>query len=157
MLISITTLLGFLESYKLRLRVETLETFLKVIGLMETQMRFYQLPLRQIMEKHSGDMALLWQCHLLLQTGKSFEQAWKSAVEAGTKGKGLKEKDKRLICAFGEELGRTDIDGQIAHCRVTEQLLQEQLQIAREEKKKKSKLFTMLGLFCGTGAALLIC
>ena len=35
-----TTLLGYMESYKLRMRVETLESFLKVIRLMETEMRF---------------------------------------------------------------------------------------------------------------------
>ena len=35
--------------------------------------------------------------------------------------------------------------------------LEEQIEQAREEKKKKSKLFSMLGLFFGTGVALLIC
>ena len=33
----------------------------------------------------------------------------------------------------------------------------EEIEQAREEKKKKSKLFSMLGLFFGTGVALLIC
>ena len=86
-----------MESYKLRMRVETLESFLKVIRLMETEMRFHALPLRQIIDKYCGDMDLLWQCHLLLKTGKSFDEAWKSGVAAGTKGSGLKLKDKRLI------------------------------------------------------------
>ena len=140
-----TTLLGYMESYKLRMRVETLESFLKVIRLMETEMRFHALPLRQIIDKYCGDMDLLWQCHLLLKTGKSFDEAWKSGVAAGTKGSGLKLKDKRLI------------EGQIAHCEVTAKLLEEQIEQAREEKKKKSKLFSMLGLFFGTGVALLIC
>ncbi|MFR5069074.1 MAG: hypothetical protein ACLTE2_04045 [Eubacteriales bacterium] len=40
---------------------------------------------------------------------------------------------------------------------VTAKLLEEQIEQAREEKKKKSKLFSMLGLFFGTGVALLIC
>ena len=78
-------------------------------------------------------------------------------VAAGTKGSGLKLKDKRLIEQFGAELGHTDIEGQIAHCEVTAKLLEEQIEQAREEKKKKSKLFSMLGLCFGTGIALLIC
>ena len=53
-----TTLLGYMESYKLRMRVETLESFLKVIRLMETEMRFHALPLRQIIDKYCGDMEL---------------------------------------------------------------------------------------------------
>ncbi len=152
-----TTLLGYMESYKLRMRVETLETFLKVIRLMETEMRFHALPLRQIVEKHCGDMELLRQCHLQLEIGKSFDMAWKSGVEAGTGGSGLKSKDKSLIERFGAELGHTDIEGQIAHCEVTAKLLEAQIEQAREEKKKKSRLFSMLGLFSGTGIALLIC
>ena len=120
-------------------------------------MRVHALPLRQIIDKYCGDMDLLWQCHLLLKTGKSFDEAWKSGVAAGTKGSGLKLKDKRLIEQFGAELGHTDIEGQIAHCEVTAKLLEEQIEQAREEKKKKSKLFSMLGLFFGTGVALLIC
>ena len=88
---------------------------------------------------------------------ESFDEAWKSGVAAGTKGSGLKLKDKRLIEQFGAELGHTDIEGQIAHCEVTAKLLEEQIEQAREEKKKKSKLFSMLGLFFGTGVALLIC
>lgn len=63
----------------------------------------------------------------------------------------MKLKDKRLIEQFGAELGHTDIEGQIAHCEVTAKLLEEQIEQAREEKKKKSKLFSMLGLFFGTG------
>ena len=93
----------------------------------------------------------------MLKTGKSFDEAWKSGVATGTKGSGLKLKDKRLIEQFGAELGHTDIEGQIAHCEVTAKLLEEQIEQAREEKKKKSKLFSMLGLFFGTGVALLIC
>lgn len=139
------------------MRVETLETFLKVIRLMETEMRFHALPLKQIIDKHCGDMELLWQCQLALKIGKSFDEAWKSGVIAGTKGMGLKPKDKHLIERFGTELGNSDIEGQIAHCEVTTKLLEEQIEQARDEKKKKSKLFSMLGLFFGTGVALLIC
>ncbi len=155
-LVSMTTLLGYMESYKLRMRVETLESFLKVIR-METEMRFHALPLRQIIDKYCGGYGFIMACHLLLKTGKSFDEAWKSGVAAGTKGSGLKLKDKRLIEQFGAELGHTDIEGQIAHCEVTAKLLEEQIEQAREEKKKKSKLFSMLGLFFGTGVALLIC
>ena len=86
-------------------------------------------------------MDLLWQCHLLLKTGKSFDEAWKSGVAAGTKGSGLKLKDKRLIEQFGAELGHTDIEGQIAHCEVTAKLLEEQIEQAREEKKKSPSCF----------------
>lgn len=146
-----------MESYKLRMRVETLEEFLKVIRFMETEMRFHALPLRQIVEKHCGEMEILRQCHMMLQIGKSFEQAWKSGIESGSKGRGLKSKDVQLIEHFGTELGSSDIQGQIAHCEGTIKLLEVQIELAREEQKKKSKLFSILGLFLGTGIVLLIC
>ena len=57
-----TTLLGYMESYKLRMRVETLESFLKVIRLMETEMRFHALPFktdyRQILWRYGFIMAM---------------------------------------------------------------------------------------------------
>lgn len=152
-----TTLLGYMESYKLRMRVETLETFLKMVRVMETEMRFHALPLRQIVEKYCGDIEILWQCHLLLEAGKSFDQAWRSGLKAGGKGKGLKAKDIQLMERFGAELGYSDIQGQIAHCELTVKLLEVQIEQARDEQKKKSKLFSMLGLFLGTGVVLLIC
>ena len=66
-------------------------------------------------------------------------------VAAGTKGSGLKLKDKGLIEQL-VELGHTDIEGQIAHCGHCK-IIEEQIEQAREEKKEKSKLFSMLGLF----------
>ena len=80
----------------------------------------------------------------------------KVVVAAGTKGSGLKLKDKRLIEQFGAELGHTDIEGQIAHCEVTAKLLEEQIEQAREEKKKVQAVF-YVGIVFGTGVALLIC
>ena len=69
-LVSMTTLLGYMESYKLRMRVETLESFLKVIRLMETEMRFHALPLRQIIDKYCGDMDCSKQEKVLMRHGK---------------------------------------------------------------------------------------
>ncbi len=155
-LVSMTTLLGCMESYKLRMRIETLEEFLKLIRFIETEMRFHALPLRQIVEKHRGDMEILNQCYFMLKIGKSFEQAWKGGIEAGSKGRGLKLKDIQLIEHFGRDLGNSDIQGQIAHCEGSIKLLEVQIELAREEQKKKSKLFSILGLFFGTGVVLLI-
>ncbi len=120
-------------------------------------MRFHALPLRQIMTNTVEIWIYYGNVIYCSKQEKSFDEAWKSGVAAGTKGSGLKLKDKRLIEQFGAELGHTDIEGQIAHCEVTAKLLEEQIEQAKRRKKKKSKLFSMLGLFFGTGVALLIC
>ncbi len=157
MLIAAATLLGCMESYKLHLRVEALERFLTLITVIETEMRYYALPLRQIVTRHSDAFAFLCHCQVQLEAGKSFAQAWQAGIAASAKGKGLKQKDKALMEQFGTGLGDSDIEGQLAHCRTTQALLTVQIEQARAEKTKKSKLFSVLGLCGGAGVALLIC
>ena len=43
-------------------------------------------------------------------------------------------------------MGHTDIEGQIAHCEVTAKLLEEQIEQAREEKKKKVQAVFYVGI-----------
>ncbi len=74
----------------------------------------------------------------------------------GTKGCGLQKKDVQMISDFGIALGSTDLAGQAAHCQLMAQLLENQLETARQEKGKKAKLYSMLGIFFGVAMALVI-
>ena len=75
-------MLGCMESYKLHLRVEALERFLTLITVIETEMRYYALPLRQIVTRHSDAFAFLCHCQVQLEAGKSFAQAWQAGIAA---------------------------------------------------------------------------
>ena len=152
-----STLLGYSESHKLSVRVEQLELFLRFITSTQTEIRYAAMPVEEIVLKHNEDMRFLHLCSEYCKNGSNFLQAWDAAATNGTKGLGLNSKDISLIRDFGAEFGASDIDGQLAHCKLYIQLILARLENAREEKSKKSKLYLMLGVFFGLAVALLLC
>ena len=147
---------GFIESYKLSLRVEQLERFLRFVTTVQSEIQFSSIPVRQLIAKHREDMKLLEFCHQYCEEQQDFPSAWRQATVKGTKGCGLQKKDVQMISDFGIALGSTDLAGQAAHCQLTAQLLENQLEMARQEKGKKAKLYSMLGIFFGVAMALVI-
>lgn len=67
---------------------------------------------------------------------------------------GIQDSDKKLLYDFFSSLGSTDCDGQLAHCDLYISLVKKLIDSQREESAKKSKLYRMLGIFCGIGAGL---
>lgn len=155
-MIAASTLAGYMESHKLSLRVEQLEAFLRFITAARTEIHYTAAPVEEIVRKH-GDMPFLKTCAENCQNGSSFTESWAAAVESGAKGFGLLEKDISLLRSFGDGFGASDMDGQLAHCKLFAELTETQLEHAREEKNRKSKLYLMLGIFAGMAVALLLC
>lgn len=91
-----------------------------------------------------------------MQSEMSFSNAWQDAVCKIPNSYGLLRQDKELIYAFGNELGSTDVDGQIALCRLNQNLINSILNVAKEEKNKKSKLYFMLGTSLGICIAIIL-
>ena len=147
---------GYTESHKLALRVDQLEKFLQFITNAKTEIRYSAVPVRQIVDKHREGMRLLSKCVEYCGAGMEFSAAWKRGVQEGTAGLGLKKEDLEVMKEFGEGLGMTDLDGQLAHCELYRHLVSSRLEEAQKEKGAKSKLYLMLGVSAGLAAALLL-
>lgn len=78
----------------------------------------------------------------------------KAAVASIPASFGLNGSDKKLVYDFFSSLGSTDCDGQLAHCDLYISLVEKLVNTQREESAKKSKLYRLLGIFCGIGAGL---
>lgn len=154
--IAASTLVGYMESHKLSVRVEQLEAFLVFITSAQTEIRYTASPVIEIIRRH-GNMHLFSLCMEYYQNGYNFSNAWTDAVSTGTKGLGLDDKDIALMRDFGLGFGTSDVDGQLAHCKLYTELTNARLENARESKKRKSKLYLMLGICSGTALALLLC
>lgn len=150
------TLAGYMESHKLSKRVEQLEAFLRFLSAAQTEIRFAALPVEEIVQRHCGDVEFLKLCGQKCEGGKSFLTAWEEGVRFGTKGCGFTESDLSLFYRFGEGFGASDTEGQLSHCGLYSELVGENLKNAREDKRQKSKLYQVLGVFSGMAAALLI-
>lgn len=91
-----------------------------------------------------------------MESGASFFEAWQNALMQLPHSMGLSKEDIRLLTDFGQGLGTTDVEGQLAHCELYKTMFSSRLKQAREEKEKKVKLYRMLGLFSGVAVSLLI-
>ncbi len=148
-------LAGYSESLRLKLRVARLEGFLRFLQAAETEIRFSGEPIGRILEKHGDSFAFLKECRMYMEEGEPFEAAWERSMKKAA-ASGFSGEDVLRLREFGSGWGVTDTQGQIAHCRLTKELLEALLQEARRDKETKARLYQMLGIFGGIAAAVLL-
>jgi stage III sporulation protein AB len=86
---------------------------------------------------------------------ENFSQSWKEAV-AKFSPAGLHKSDKQLITNIGASLGTSDTDGQIATLSLYNAELQSAFKTAEDLCKRKSKLYTSLGILAGSFLAVIL-
>lgn len=85
--------------------------------------------------------------------GEDFHERWKSALDNQPR---LPDEERRLLSRFGELLGTSDIDGQLASISLLEAELSG-LEAKREENYlRKGKLFRCVGVLVGAMTGILI-
>lgn len=140
-----TTAVGFSMSEKLRQRSLFLCAFDRFLVSMETQLRYSTDEILSLIEAStpkeikayfdfdSSDLYALWNSFL-------------TSIPAS---KGLREEDFKLLYDFGENLGSTDVEGQLSRVRLFREMLSENYENSLEEYKSKSKVYKLLGFFVG--------
>lgn len=157
LLIAAGFLAGFLESYKLAVRVERLEAFLRFLSAAKTEVRYSAMPVARLVRRHGGELPFLGLCADRCEAGADWAQAWASAVSEEAEQEGFSEKDAAMLLDFGAGFGASDTQGQLAHFDLYAGLAAAALKEAREERDRKSKLYRMLGISGGMAAAILLC
>lgn len=151
--------LGVYASAGLNRRAAALEQSGRLVSRVASRIRYTAQPVGEIFFEVSGEFAgLRFLPELLraLQEGTDFPSAWRQALEAKGTEYGLNGKDRELLLGYGEGLGKTDVEGQMEHCRLYETLIGEQLEEARREASVKGRLYITLGTASGLGVALLL-
>lgn len=146
-----------MESHKLAQRVEQLEGFLRFLTAAQTEIRYSAVDVAQIVQRHGSGLGFLRKCAQCCRDGWDFQSAWEEGLRSGAKGTGLTEKDLSILRRFGAGFGASDLEGQLSHCDLYAQLVNNSLESAREDKNRKGKLYFMLGSFSGVTVALLLC
>lgn len=160
MLIASSTALGYATSRRLSLRVRFLQQYLQFVSYINTEIRYTQRVLSEIINSYSdtkGEISgFLIQVKENLKSEEGFVKAWQDAAESLADAYGLRKPEKELISKFGKELGTTDVRGQISLCELNQKLVGAVLEVAKEEKEKKSKLYLMLGASAGISIAIIL-
>jgi len=75
--------------------------------------------------------------------------------EISPKNCGMNTQDMKFISRFGRELGKSDLQAQLAHCESYHSIMARRAASALTDRENKSKLYTTLGIVAGLGLTIL--
>ena len=146
---------GWFCSKKLSMRKDFFKRIISFISNLSTQLRYSTSDIFTLVSL-SASTSGLGLFEISEESGTPFYDIWTQRVNTIPAKFGLKKGDTALLLEFGEQLGKTDVDGQLKHLELYEALFKKQLTDAENEINKKSKLYKTMGFFVGTAAALMI-
>lgn len=146
---------GWFCSRKLLMRKDFFKRIIGFITNLSTQLRYSTSDIFTLVSLSACTSGLDF-FEISDETGTPFYKVWSERVSEIPTKFGLKNSDRQLLLEFGEQLGKTDVDGQLKHLELYEALLKKQLTDAENEINKKSKLYKTMGFFVGTAVALMI-
>ena len=137
-------------------RVKSIEEIMLMIQIISTEIKYCKTPLNEIVNKLSCNndfthLKFISKCENLLES-QTFPSAWKRSVKESE----LHEADKQLLVSLGNNLGTSDIEGQLSNCELHKELFENNYMCAKEKCSKFGKLYTSLGLFGGVLVAVVI-
>lgn len=142
-------------------RAETLRDIILMLSITETQLRYSRMPVPDLLKSLCENSALsglgfLRESRELLCFGESFSSAWKKSIEASAELKKLLPETYDNLLVLGDEIGATDLDGQLSRCEYYSRVFSRVLAEREEKSKRSAKLFPPLGMLLGISAALFI-
>ena len=87
---------------------------------------------------------------------RSFDAAFRRAVEKAAQEGFLIPTDKRLLLEFGEGCGRYDLERQAEHIRAYRLQVETAIKAAAAEAAAKGQVYRVLGLAAGVGLSLVL-
>lgn len=154
----ITFLIGNIISKKYILRVKELKDFKNALNIIESKIKFTYEPLSEIfiqtskmVSKNISDIFMHASCNM-----KEFnaEEAWSKSLEESSNN--LQKEDIENIRNFGKMLGRTDKEGQVSQLELTKTFIEMQIEKAKVEEEKNSKMYKTLGTIVGLAFVIIL-
>ncbi|MBE6737202.1 MAG: hypothetical protein E7566_00900 [Ruminococcaceae bacterium] len=90
------------------------------------------------------------------EENENFLMWWEKCVTYISKTTALNKSDLELLNQFGENLGVTDIEGQISNCELYTKLFEERLNEAKLMENKNVRLYRILGFSLGCTVGLIV-
>ena len=152
-------ILGYKVSQRFILRRNFLKSYLNFIKYIENESKYTRDILIELIKNyfcHDEMSEFLNLFRKNFEKGQEVDHAWDLALEKIKKKYYLKEEDCKGIYNFGFNLGKSDLEGQIANCELAFNLAKHQFLEADEEKNTKSRLYFILSLLLGLSVLLLI-
>lgn len=154
----ITFLIGNIISKKYILRVEELKDFRNALNIIENKIKFTYEPLGEIFIQTSKLLSKnISRIFIIAQNNMkdtNAEEAWDKALKESTTY--LDKEDIENIKSFGKMLGKTDKEGQISSIELTKTFIEMQIEKAKIEEEKNSKMYKTLGTIIGLAFVIIL-
>ncbi len=154
------TFSGIYVSLWLKRKVEFWEQYLIFLVQAQTMIGYGAMSVREILSGVKGVALVepvLKETQYFLEHGMRLEQAWRKAVERQMKALRFSQSDREVLYTFGELFGVTDVKGELAKIQIHSELVRERARVLKEEFASKSRIYRIVGMFCGVLTAVMIC
>lgn len=147
-------ILGLAKGHTYTQRFRELQEIKDILLMLRTEIHYRKDPLpvifRRISEsKDTLASRVLLCCRENIETGKSLQESWQSAVSEMTAKSCLTETDKKILYDMGIQLGRSNVKGQSDLLILTQQKIELQLAEADTDRHSKGKMYSGLGFSLG--------
>lgn len=140
------------------MRVIQLRKFIAMLDEIAILIRFRAMRTREIIEEITGYNSLenfvfldiLDEC---LELEDDISKGWRTAAQRTTF---LNSSDKDILLSVGEQIGSTDINGQLSMLELNRNLAERNLLQAEEEYRVKGRMFRTVWCLCGLAAGIMV-
>lgn len=140
------------------MRVIQLRKFIAMLDEMAVLIRFRALRTRELITEISGHdclesfifLNILNEC---LELEDDVNAGWKTAAQRTAF---LSNSDKDILMSVGEQIGSTDISGQLSMLELNKSLAERNLFQAEDEYRIKGKMFRTVWCLCGLAAGIMV-
>lgn len=151
-----STLMGFYCSNELKSRINDIKELRKLIILLRGDIRYGNTPLPEaicaISRRHEGSFKKFFDRiseRLSENSGYTFSQVWREAVEDELSQTSLNKRDKFSLIQFGENLGYLDKEMQMNTLELFLTQIEDEISELSKTVKEKSYLYSTLGIMAG--------
>lgn len=149
-------LFGIALSNKYSGRPKEIRQLRSCLQLLETEIVYGATPLPDALSNVANKSYKTWSdffkaMSMCLMNGSfySVKEAWDSTIEKTMKNTNLNKSDLELIKQFGNVLGSSDREDQLKHFKLFYKQLEQQEEIADEDRRRNEKVYRQLGFLLG--------
>ena len=155
-----SSLIGRFLSKRYVYRLQELEEIQNCLNIFKSKIKFTGLTIQEIFNQIYDDnkdvVGDIFKRASLNMENMSAKDGWKKAIEESQDKLSLNKEDFTAIETLGKMLGNTDVEGQVSQIELTEKLIEDQIENAKIEKQKNTKLYKTLGVTVGLTAVILL-
>lgn len=160
--IGTTTWIGFEISNRFRERPKIIRQLKNALQILEAEILYSQLPLQDAFESIAKQLPnptkLFFQglSNNLTKEKTDLYNVWSQQIDQLDETTAMGKNEKEILMQFGRTLGQHDFNQQQKHIQLAVYHLDRELEEARDNEFKYSKMAKSLGLLCGLFIVLLL-